>query len=294
MDDISVIIPVFNASGSIHAALESVAGQTLKPRQVIVVDDGSSDNSFDAAKAMTGHMNGIELIVHKQTNLGAGAARNRAIQSATGSWLAFLDGDDVWCADKLKRTMAVLKDGGYDLAAHDYTVLKNGVQVTIECAKLFRQYPDPVAGLYRKGFIATSTVVVRREWVEKAGGFDEDLKTAQDFDLWLKILTQAPTRFTVFDEPLMRYGVTAGSITSFTARRLDCSMIILNRHGPAMMKRRGGIGNIFYRIIAVHYEAIAASFPSRRFGFMLRCFLLLPFRLLKATHFLFIKDRTID
>lgn len=290
MADISVIIPAFNSANCIQAALRSVAQQTLKPNQVIVVDDGSSDDTYSLALSMHDHMTGIQLVVIKQPNLGAGAARNRAMSKATSSWLAFLDADDVWLPNKLEHSMEVIQTGTFDLVAHDYIAIHNDNETTINCASLFQQYADPFIGLYRKGFIATSSVVVRKELVFQAGGFDETLKTAQDFDLWLKILARPHVQFNIFDEALMRYAIVEGSITRFTQRRLACSLVILNRHGPALLKRTGGIINVYYRILAVHYEAITVNYAHQRYGLLIRNVLMLPFRLLAATHFLWHKE----
>ena len=294
MADISVIIPAFNAANSLQAALQSVALQTLKPDQVIVVDDGSTDDTYSIASSMQDHMSGTQLIVIKQQNLGAGAARNRAISEATSTWLAFLDADDVWLAEKLHRSMDVVQSGSFDLVAHDYIAIHKDYETKINCASLFQLYADPFVGLYRKGFIATSSVVVRKNLVEQSGGFDEKLKTAQDFDLWLKILARPHAHFNIFDEALMRYAIIDGSITSFTPRRLACSMVILNRHAPAILNHTGGIIHIFYRILAVHYEAVTASFAQQRYGLLIRSVLMLPFRLLAATSFLWHKEPKID
>ena len=93
---VSVIIPAFNAAKSIERALRSVALQTLPPSEVIVVDDGSSDDTTAVAKAMQDEFHETQLVVISQPNKGAGAARNRAVEAATELYVAFLDADDEW------------------------------------------------------------------------------------------------------------------------------------------------------------------------------------------------------
>ena len=275
--DVSVIIPAYRARATIGRALASVASQTRKPRQVIVVDDGSDDGTFEAAEAMAGRMNGIALRVESQDNRGAGSARNRALAEATSMYVAFLDADDEWMADKIERSMAVLGGASHVLVGHDFIrVEADGTQQIIECARRFQRARNPFAGLFRQGFIGTSSVVARRDAVQAAGGFDESLETAQDFDLWLKMLAADGATFTIFPEALTRYHVTGGSITSFTARRLVCSLIIARRHAPGLL-------DLWYRIVAIHYEAITAYRSGGHFFQMLHNAFTLPWNLLTAT-----------
>jgi len=278
MADVSVVIPAYRARAHIGRALASVAAQTYKPRQVIVVDDGSGDGTFEAAEAMAGQMNGIALVVVRQENRGAGAARNRALGEATATYVAFLDADDEWMPEKIERSMKFFDGAPHLLVAHDYIRTEvNGTEHVIDCASRFRRAPrDPFAGLFRRGFIGTSTVIVRRDAVIAAGGFDDSLATAQDFDLWLKILAIDGATFTVFPEALTRYHVTDGSITSFTARRTACSLRIARRHAPGFL-------DLWFRILVIHYEALRAYTSG---GHPLKAFvslLWLPWNMIVAT-----------
>lgn len=274
--DVSIVIPAYRAVDTIGRALASVAAQSTRPLEVIVVDDGSNDGTFEAARAMAQAMNGIDLKVISQDNAGAGAARNRALLEAKGTYLAFLDADDEWTAEKIERSMAVIMESGDVLVAHDYIrVEADGSERTIDCARRFNEAARPYTGLYRRGYLGTSAVVVRRDAVLAAGSFDETLATAQDFDLWLKILKVPGATFTVFTGPWLRYHLRAGSITTFTARRLACTLRIAERHFC-------GMGNLVYRVCAVHFEAynayLAAGRPFAAFAVVLS----LPWRLLKS------------
>jgi len=102
---ISVVIPVYNGSKYLPDALASVVNQTLKPYEIIVVDDGSTDGSADIAKAF-----GEKIIVLSQANRGESAARNVGINAASGDWIAFLDADDVWLPEKLERQSVYCDD----------------------------------------------------------------------------------------------------------------------------------------------------------------------------------------
>jgi len=274
---ISVIIPAYKAALTIERALASIATQTLKPEQVIVVDDGSDDGTFEKAEAFTDRLTGIDLKVFSQQNLGAGATRNRAIREATGDWLAFLDADDEWLPEKLATSMKAIKEHNLVLVAHNYFAINGEQKKSVDCTARYDAATDPYRGLYLKGFLATSSVIVQRNAVLEADGFDETLATAQDFDLWLKILKKEDARFRVEPDVLLNYFVTPGSITSHTSRRLDCTLRIAIKHAPSQ-------SDLHYRILNVHYEAIYSSLakghPIKALGY----FMILPFRLLRLTH----------
>jgi hypothetical protein len=257
--DVSVIVPAYQTAGTIGRALKSVAAQELLPREAIVVDDGNDDATFEAASAMAGHMNGVELTVLRQQNMGAGAARNRALGAATGTFVAFLDADDEWLPEKLRQSLTHLDDPDMVLVAHDYIRHHaDGRETVISCARHFRRAWNPYATLYRRGYIGTCTVVARRDAVMAVGGFDAGLPTAQDFALWLALLREPGTRFLVFPEALSRYHPTSGSITTHTERRLDCCLQVAHRFYPALgqhsLSPAAGLG---FRILAVHAEALA-------------------------------------
>lgn len=259
MADVSVIIPAYQAADTIGRALASVARQTVKPREVIVVDDGSSDGTAESARAMHANMNGIELKVISQENKGAGAARNRALSETISEYIALLDADDEWMPTKIERSMAVLEETGSVLVAHDFISRDmEGHETTIQCADNFNQASDPYSRLYRTGYIGSITVVVRRDVVEAAGGFDETLAAAQDFDLWLKILKNRAVKFTVFPEALSLYYAGNEGITSATARRLRCTLRVAVRHSTSF-------SDLTYRLLAIHYEAFSAHVGRRHY-----------------------------
>ena len=95
-------MPAYNAERTIVRTLDSIAGQTVKPKEVIIVDDGSTDKTAENAETMRPRMNGVDLIIIRQEHKGAGAARNRALQEAGSDYVAFLDADDEWLPEKLE------------------------------------------------------------------------------------------------------------------------------------------------------------------------------------------------
>ncbi len=287
--DISVIVAAYQAADTIERTLASIAAQTLKPLEVVVVDDGSTDGTFEAAKAFGPDMNGIELrILRTETNQGAGAARNRAIMESTGTLLAFLDADDEWLPEKLERSLSYLESGDYSFVAHDYLTGDGDNTIHHDCERRFREGGDTFVNLYRKGYIASSSVVVRRKVVLVAGGFDPNLPNAQDFDLWLAMTRSPDTRYLVFGEALLHYRPSPGGIMSHTERRLQCCLVIVRRYIPDLMRRPDwALASVWFRTTAIYMEAVHAY--GKR-GDVVRLLLTagkMPFSLVAMTLFYF-------
>lgn len=255
--DVSVVIPAYRAEHTIARALNSVIAQSKPPREVIVVIDGSPDNTGSVAEIFCDKFQNTKYTVIHQENAGAGAARNLAVKTATSTYLAFLDADDAWLPEKLSRSFAVMEHSGLGLVAHNYaSIAADGTTSAVDCAARFRKGPDPYSSLYRRGYLATSTLVVRRDLVTAAGGFDPSLPNAQDFDLWLAILQDRSIPFEVFDEALTHYYVTEGSITAHTERRIQCCLDIALRFAPSFSS--GKYTNLWMRTLAVYFEAMHA------------------------------------
>ena len=169
------------------------------------------------------------------------------------------------------------------LVAHDGWIVSDGKETLNACARRFRQGADPFVQLYRKGYIDTCSVVARRDAVEDAGGFDENLPNAQDFDLWLAMVREPGTPFTVFDEALVRYHAGDGGIMGHTERRLTCCLKIARRYAPDLRRRPGSaLVSLGYRVLALHVEAIAAYKKRGRFWALARTVLFLPINLIRA------------
>ena len=180
------------------------------------------------------------------------------MHAAETTWIAFLDADDEWLPEKLASSLAAL-DEGLDFVAHDGWIVEAGREALNACAARFAEPRDPYVTLYRKGYIDNCSVVARRADILAAGGFDESLRNAQDFDLWLAMLKRPGVRFRVLAEPLVRYHVTPGSIMSHVWRRVDCCKIIARRHAPALLSReKAPLWSLLYRTAAIHAEAVAA------------------------------------
>lgn len=261
--DVTVIIPAWRAAETIRRALASVARQTVRPSEVVVVDDGSDDGTSDAARAMAADLSPTALKVIRQENSGPGAARNRAICEASGSVLAFLDADDEWLPEKLETSLSALRDG-IVLVAHNITTLDDSGVQPFDCARHLPAGTDAFVALFKRGFVSTATVVCRAETVRAAGGFDETLRSGQDYELWLRIAKAHPMGFAVLPGFLTRYHVLPGSVSSRVGLRRRCSIEIARRHAPALRGRTSNpISVAGLRIAFITAEAFI-SYRHRR------------------------------
>lgn len=257
--DVSVIIPAWRAVDTICRALKSVAAQTYPPREVVVVDDGSGDGTFEATEACRPFMGDISLLVISQTNQGAGAARNRALAEASSTYVAFLDADDEWLPEKIARSLEHIEGTKRVLVSHDFVACSDQGEAPIDCARHFQAAHDPFITLFHKAYVATTTVVARRDAVLAIGGFDASLPAAQDYDLWLGMLGQSGAEFCVFPGALTRYHYSPTGITSHVERRRQCSLRVLYKRA-ALLRHRVSIPTIpvWVRVLVIHYEAAVA------------------------------------
>lgn len=208
---VSVVIPTYNRADWLCEAVESVLAQTYAPIEIIVVDDGSTDGTPDMLAA---RFPAVRCIV--QPNAGVSAARNRGLAAAAGQYINFLDDDDLFMPDKIARQVARLEADPelflvhcryHDVDAAGHKLGRVGVLPEGEAL------PD----LLRGNFIWMSAPLIRREAVERVGGFDETLSTCADYDLWLRLAADG-ARFGCVQEPLGCYRLHGASMVTDAAR----------------------------------------------------------------------------
>ena len=198
--NISVIIPTFNRRHTLKRAISSVLNQTLKPVEIIVVDDGSTDGTDEWLQL---YHPSIKLI--SQSNSGVSSARNIGIQHAQTDWISLLDSDDEWLKDKLEKQVNILLKNSNILFCHtDEIWVRNGVRVNQ--GKKHQKYGGMIfencLDICR---ISPSSSLFHRSLLDDVGFFDEELKVCEDYDLWLRITVKYPVLY--LDEPLIiKYG----------------------------------------------------------------------------------------
>lgn len=265
--DVSVVTPAFNARATVARTLASIAAQTVRPREAIVVDDGSADGTVAAAEAFAPEMRGVALKILRQDNAGAAAARNRAIAAARGTWLAFLDADDEWLPAKIETCMAELARRDADMAVHDYIRVEDGKTRAVDCARRCPPDADPFVAQLLYGFISSTTVIARRELVRGAGGFDPALRSSHDYELWLALLALPGIRLCMIPEALSRYHITPGGITSNVGLRRAASLAALDRHWRRLRGRTAAPAAVAaLRAAIVHAQAARMHWDAGRPG----------------------------
>jgi glycosyltransferase involved in cell wall biosynthesis len=199
---ISVVIPCHNSEKIVPDAINSVLKQSERDFELIMVDDGSTDGTA----AVIESINDPRVKLVRQENKGASAARNTGINAARGDYVAFLDHDDLWLPTFLEKTVTLLDRDPQAImvAANQYWQKHPSDHDTTlyDCVKFDNSRNEILfEDLIRRNIISTSASVVRREALIQCGGFDEELRVAEDYNLWLKISTMR-RRILVVAEPL--------------------------------------------------------------------------------------------
>jgi glycosyltransferase involved in cell wall biosynthesis len=201
MASISVVIPTFNRVTLLERALNSVLAQTLPADEVIIVDDGSTDNTVSILQSIYSKNELSRVNFIEQENLGVSAARNTGINAAKHEWIALLDSDDVWHNNKLEKQILALKNSPEYLICHsDEIWIRNGHRVNqmIKHQKLgghIFQHCLPMCA------ISPSAVLIHRLIFDEIGIFDESLPACEDYDLWLRLCSRYPVLY--IDEALI-------------------------------------------------------------------------------------------
>ena len=225
---VSVIIPAFNAATTLRDTVESVFAQTYRPNQIIIVDDGSTDETPEVAASLGERIESIRI---NNTGLPA-AARNRGARAVTSEWIAFLDADDTWEPNKLEAQLEVAKDrpqvgvvytDRWNIGNVHRTTTKQSDSVTLAEGDLFH-------ALLAGNFITTSSVLVKREPFLALDGFSEDpdLRGCEDWDLWLR-LSAAGHEFALCREPLTSYRLHEGTVSNSHQRMCSGRLATIQR-----------------------------------------------------------------
>jgi len=184
---VSVIIPTHNRWPMIGEAVESVLAQSFKDFELIVVDDGSSDGSAANIKGL-----GRDIRIIVQSRCGVSAARNYGASFARGRYLAFLDSDDLWLAEKLAvQTAFMVEHPEMQICQTEETWLRHGKRVNPKA-----KHRKPSGDIFRASLelclVSPSAVMMTKKLFDETGGFDESFPVCEDYDLWLRIALDHP------------------------------------------------------------------------------------------------------
>lgn len=223
---VSVIIPTFNRGHLISRSIKSVLNQTFKDYEIIVVDDGSTDNTEEVVKQL--NLKNLIYVKHK-TNKGASAARNTGITISKGDYIAFLDSDDIWLNDKLEKQLNVFKSASLDTA-----VVHCGVQyVDINTQQPLTQWiikGDVNKNIFNNFGYApgTPTMLIKKEALLDVGLFDEEIPSHEETDLSMRLAKKY--KFALVDEFLVVASKNHNQITANPSLFMRGKEIIYQKH----------------------------------------------------------------
>ncbi len=254
----SVIIPTYNASKFIENTLESVRNQNFSDYEIIVINDGSTDNTLELLKNYFYKHSGLNHQIIDQKNKGIGGARNVGIKAARGEFIAFLDADDLWFPSKLEKVKQYI-DTSYDadLICHDeYWVTEGKNKIKVRYGP-YKTYDDL---LLKENCISTSAVVVRRLKLFEAGLFSEnmDFNGVEDYELWLRLSKISKIKY--LHEYLGIYNINSGGITSKIEVHMQNSINVIEYHFKQLKK-----DSFYYRYLMNKRRAAIFRSSSREF-----------------------------
>jgi glycosyltransferase involved in cell wall biosynthesis len=257
---ISVIIPTYNEATFLPDAIGSVRAQSWPHLEIIVVDDGSVDDTESVLHKLAGS----DLRSISQVNSGPAAARNRGIAEARGEWIAFLDADDFWLPNKLDAQFQEISR--HPEAAFCYTDVKvrypNGMEHDLQRGITSGTL---LLELVRGNLLATPTIVVRRNCFDKIGVFNVELRTGEDWDLWLRLAARFPSIYLPQPLTICRVELNSGR---YSVQLIEhCTLRVLEHLFSCreIMQLWPELPRLRRQVYAWHYSVLAKSyFRSRR------------------------------
>lgn len=249
---VSVVIPAYNAEKTILETIESVRKQTFTDFEILVINDGSTDQTVVIVNAIQDD----RIKVFSYGNGGLSIARNRGIHQAQGEFITFLDADDLWAIDKLELQIDALrqhKDAGL---VYSWTLVldERGQNLNAGLSPLFE------GNVYRQlligNFIASgSNAMLRRPVVDQVGQFDPTLRSSEDWDYWLRVATDFP--FVVVPKPQIFYRQSTNTMSS-NLQRMEYSMLLVHERAFKVVPRelktlKGQSLSFIYRYLAKLY-----------------------------------------
>ena len=274
---VSVILPTYNRGWILTEAIDSVLAQDYKNYELIVVDDGSTDNTREILDVY-----GQDIIVLRQANNGVSAARNRGIAAAGGQLVAFLDSDDLWLPRKLSRQVDFFKLNPDAVINQTEEIwIRNGVRVNPK-----DRHRKPSGMIFERSLelclVSPSAVMIQITLFDAVGVFDENLPACEDYDLWLRIGCRYPVHLIATPLILKRGGhedqlSKAPGLDRFRIQSLEkiieCGRLTESQCRAAVYKLQdkcaiyaGGCRKRGREAEAKYYEALAESMGRRARG----------------------------
>lgn len=253
---VSVVIPTYNNSAFLAEAVESVQSQDFGDVEIVIVDDGSNDDTENILRRLESD----DVRIAQQPNGGPAKARNLGISMAQGDWVAFLDADDHWLSGKLSAQMKEIHrcpevGFGYTDVLFHY---QNGEE------KIHRP-KNSGAGLFDDllwgNQLATDSVIVRRECLDEVGGFRENLRTGEDWDLWLRLAARFKSFYLPSVLTFVRAPANRGAKYGMKIFE-SCTLSVLDQlfTSSDIIKTHPYVPDLRKQLYAFHYSVLAKSY----------------------------------
>ena len=242
---ISIIIPVFNGEQTIRETINSVLAQTFKDFELIIIDDGSKDQTLKVVRSI----NDARIKVFSYPNANQAVSRNRGLSHAVGDFIAFLDADDLWTPDKLKVQLQALKENPQAALVYSWTNLIDEFGQFLRPGCLISAAGNVYKKLLLTNFLENgSNPLIRRQALETVGGFEAALTPAEDWDMYLRLAVHYP--FVVVPSPQILYRVSNKSASTNVSRMEAACLRVIERalrQAPESMQhlKQQSLGNIY-------------------------------------------------
>ena len=225
---VSIILPTYNRAHIIEKAIQSVLNQTYQDFELIIVDDGSTDNTEEIIKKLQEKDKRIRYI-KLETNKGAAAARNEGIKIAHGKYITFQDSDDEWLPEKLEKQMKIFETTPEDIIVYTGFWRIDGDEKTyIPDINISNREGYIHKELLKGNFVGTPSILLKKETLEKVALFDECLQRCQDWDLVIRLSEYY--NFKLIDEPLYTSHILKDSISANYEALILAMQIILSKY----------------------------------------------------------------
>lgn len=221
---VSVVCACYNMGRYVREAVDSVLAQDWPAVEVIVVDDGSTD---ETPAALAAYADDPRVVIIRQANAGQTAAKNAGLRAARGEYVGFCDADNAWLPGKLARQVPLLRANPRVGVVYGDVALIDGEGRPLPTPPV-KRYGGRITGrLLEDNFVTFNTTLLPRRVVAEFGGFDESLRMAIDYDLWLRVSTRY--EFLYLPEPLVRYRIWGGQMSHRTEERFASFVRLLER-----------------------------------------------------------------
>lgn len=263
MDKVSVIIPLYNSERTIEKTIESVLNQTWPNIEAVIIDDGSTDHSFQVASQFESE----QVKIFRQENKGACAARNHGFKVSTGDYIQYLDADDFLASDKIEKQLLAIRRLGdlNSVASGKWVEFYHETDIRENALTIYRDYENPIELLTdmwaRREMMSQSVWLVPSQTIERAGGWDETLQVNQDGEFFSRVLLNSQSVIFTDTVTYYRKGNTSSvSNSRFKPEKVDSlleSFLLYERHVDSFKHKsevKRALANNYYYFIYTYYH----------------------------------------